>query len=334
MILLILLKILKILGIILCSIIGLVLLIILMVLFVPIRYKAKGYRTGEQEDDPINVRANISWLLHLINVGVIYPEKRIVCVRVFGIPVYKYPSEKEKKEDKIDNKDKSNIKSRKNNTSKTEQKNTQSSDNIIELETKEDNNWENKEDKIKEKEDKELDAETFDSENSSKKSIFSRAFDFFNKIKHTIVSFCGKIKSLIEDKKNRVSRIKNNIHYYHTILTSDLFERTYEKTKKKVIRLLKSILPRKFKANIEVGFDDPYTTGEVIALTSIFYPVLWKNVNVIGNFEESIIRGAFKLSGRLYGFSFLKLVIYYFTDRDLKRLIRLLKKEEKSRGRK
>jgi len=364
MILSILLTILKIIGIFLASIFGLILLLLLLVLFVPIRYKASALRTGEDDDPPVIARAKVSWLLHIFSVNVMYPNEKIVTVRIFGIPIMKIPKDElseeeiwraeQKRQAKEDKKRKKEEKKKQKSDNKTSDKKKSENENPLnsgESSSKEEQSFL---DKDGEKNSNDVDSASADSldtdfskstdpgnlddetENikKKKKSIFSRFFDAINNIKYTIKRIYANIKKGIEDKKKINDEIKKNIHYYHQILTSDLFEITFDKTKEKIFKLLKSILPRKWDINLEVGFDDPYTTGEVLAISGMLHPIIWEHVHVIGNFEEPIIRGAGKLKGRIYIFSFLKILIYYLTDKDLKRLIRLFKKEEHKRGRK
>lgn len=86
----ILLTILKIIGIILLAILLLILLILLLVLLVPIRYSAQG---GKEEGD-FEVTARVTWLLHLISVGIGYKntgeDKGLTKdIRVMGISLLK-----------------------------------------------------------------------------------------------------------------------------------------------------------------------------------------------------------------------------------------------------
>lgn len=352
MILTVILTILKIIGIILASILGILLLSIILVVFVPIRYKASALRTGIEDDPPIEARGYVSWLLHIVHVSFRYPDKKIVTIRIFGIPIYKYPSEKKKtnykkatkitknntkaeddfvKSDSFKDSDKDNLG---NNSKNTENDNATSNSDTSNASSDEIDKSENDKTENDELENDEFEDDESENGNSDKKSIFSRFFDTVNNIKCTIVDFCAKIKSTFEDKQKAMNDLKHNVHYYHQILESDLFERTFDKCKNKLLKLLKSILPRKWNVAMEVGFDDPYTTGEVLAIAGMLHPVIYNHISVVGNFEEEIIRGAAKLKGRIFVFSFVKILLFYLTDRDLKRLIKLFKKEETKRGRK
>lgn len=334
MILSIILTILKILGIILIAIVGLLLAIILLVVFVPIRYKAAVARTGIIDDPPVQAKGYVSWLLHIIHVSFGYPGEVICKVRLFGIPIIRIPDSKRNnnekslkkitKEKSSKEKEKKEKSSNENNNGEEVSKDNENESIDLTVNSNEDHSTNDSQDFFED-----LEEDTEDSTDNTV-SFWEKITTFVNKVKCTIVSCCDKIKAVFSN----INNAKKNVHYYHTILTSDLFERTFEKTRKKLLRLLKEILPRKFEISLEVGFDDPYTTGELLAIAGIMYPIFGEHLIVLGNFEESVIRGAGRLKGRIFVFSFIKIGLYYLFDRDLKRLIRLFKKEEKKRGRK
>ncbi len=301
----IILNILKITGIVLASILGFVLILLILVLFVPVRYRIRFTRTGIEGDEPVIAGGYVSWLLHLLHVSLAYPAEYLVTVRVFGIPVFR------KSLDKKDSPDQDQEKPDDTEPAKPEE--TEAGDNVdsppASQAEEEFLSQEDLPDDGFEESDEESDEE-------NKGSIFSRIADLIHNIQCTIDGFCSKIKE-----------IADNVHYYHNLLTSELFERTFARCKKKVIRLLKSILPRKGDIRLEMGFDDPYTTGEVLAIAGILYPVIGEYVHIYGNFDESVIRGGGYVKGRIYLIMVVMLGLYYLTDRDLKKTIRLFKKE-------
>ena len=345
------LDILKIIGLVLAVAVGYVLLLVLLVMFVPIRYKVKVLRTGIEGDDQVDVKGHVSWLLHILHVSLGYPGEHIAIIRVFGIPVAKLPlteEEKAVKEEKKRRKEEKKEEKERRKNGKHEQ--SAQEDQVDEESSEDDDNHDpghelaedngffsheglDDADKMEESEDTdEADDgitdetsesgpdETKDNEESSKKSIFSRISDFINNIRYKISNIGYTIKS-------NYDKISDNVHYYHKVLTSELFERTYEKCKARLIRLLKEIIPKKRELDLEVGFEDPYTTGEILAIAGIMYPIFGEHVHITGNFEEEIIRGKGYFKGRLFVFSLVKLAVFYFTSKDLKRLISLFKKE-------
>ncbi len=314
----IILNILKITGIVLASILGFVLILLILVLFVPVRYRIRFTRTGIEGDEPVIAGGYVSWLLHLLHVSLAYPAEYLVTVRVFGIPVFR------KSLDKKDSPDQDQEKPDDTEPAKPEETEagddvdsppaSQAEEEFLSQDDLPDDGFEESEESASPDESFEESDEESDEEN--KGSIFSRIADLIHNIQCTIDGFCSKIKE-----------IADNIHYYHNILTSELFERTFARCKKKVIRLLKSILPRKGDIRLEMGFDDPYTTGEVLAIAGILYPVIGEYVHIYGNFDESVIRGGGYVKGRIYLIMVVMLGLYYLTDRDLKKTIRLFKKE-------
>ena len=65
------LTILKVIGIILLIILGIIIILLCIILFVPVRYKASG-----TFDNDIHANARVTWLLHLVNVSVVYDRLR------------------------------------------------------------------------------------------------------------------------------------------------------------------------------------------------------------------------------------------------------------------
>ena len=324
------LNILKIIGIVLACVVGFVLLLVILVLFVPVRYKVGFVRTGLDTDPPVDAQGYAGWLLHILHVSAYFPDHKgyNLIVRVFGIPVYKKSFTAKDKQDMEDAQKKALNKQAKKQIDKIESvKDTEDAESDP-ANAQEDLTAEQNEDQSKYQTSDQIEDQTADNVSEEQnKSIFSRIRDFLNKIAYTIRTTCDKIKNSLENFADKTEAIKKDIHYYHTILTSDLFEREFEKIRKKLLKLLKELRPNKCDIRIEAGFDDPYTTGEVLAIAGALYPVLGQYVHVTGNFEEVIIRGAGKIKGRIFIFSFVKLVIWYFTDKDLKKLIRLFKKE-------
>lgn len=313
----IILNILKITGIVLASILGFVLILLILVLFVPVRYKVKFTRTGVEGDEPVIAGGYVSWLLHLLHVSLAYPAEYLVTVRVFGIPVFRKSLEKKEAgpEDTIAAEETGTPPASQAEEEFLSQEDLSGADTGDNVEPDEPG------DEFDDESDDEFDDESDEGtdevdDEGSKESIFSRISGFIHNIQCTIEGFCSKIKE-----------IANNVHYYYNLLTSELFERTFARCKKKVIRLLKSILPRKGDIRLEMGFDDPYTTGEVLAIAGILYPVIGEYVHIYGNFDESVIRGGGYVKGRIYLVMVVMLGLYYLTDRDLKKTIRLFKKE-------
>lgn len=351
MFLTVLLTILKILGIVIGSILGFVLLLVLLVLFVPIRYKISFVRTAAQDDPPVDAKGYVSWLLHIVHVSFWYPdrESRYVYIRVFGIPIFRLPLTEEeklkaeekrlKKEEKlkeqaaVTDKPSDEAEQHGNEDGHPADETAQSADatdkppdETAQPADEADQPADETAQPVGETE-QPADDEDQSGEEEEERSIFGRIADLVRKIVYTIRESYDKIKNSVVQISDRMEKLKRDIHYYHTILTSELFERTLEKTKKRVHRLLKSLAPRKCDIALEVGFDDPYTTGEVMAIAGILYPFTGDHVRVNCNFDEEIIKGAGLIKGRIFICVIVWTGLLYLFDRDFKKLIRLFRKQ-------
>lgn len=70
--------------------------------------------------------------------------------------------------------------------------------------------------------------------------------------------------------------------------------------KKRILLMLKQILPRKFRAKVIVGTGDPATTGYIVGAASMLYTVTGKKLQVVPDFSEQIIQGDVYAKGRIY----------------------------------
>lgn len=328
----ILLLILKIIGIVLLCILGFILLTLICVLFVPVRYRIEVTREEGEEKPPVVVRAKVTWLLHLLNILILYPAETMIRVRVAVFTLFKISHENKETH------------------GKKEKKKKKTKDADIDLEKKDEETKKEEQEKIVTKQEKKQPEETktADKEGIPKvtikamepeeedsvtredpsfmdklralpviiKKIIRKMKDLFENIQYTIRRFCDKIKS-----------ISDNIQYYKEVVESDTFQNSYELCKGELITIVKSLKPQRFEADLVVGMDDPATTGEILGICGILYPLFGGHVNVVGDFERKRIEGRVFIKGRIRVFTFLRTAVRVYFNKDIKKLRRLLKKE-------
>ena len=73
---------------------------------------------------------------------------------------------------------------------------------------------------------------------------------------------------------------------------------------------------------------DPAATGQVLAVYGILYPLVGDHVRVMGEFEQKRIEGTLFIKGRMTLFRFVKTACRIYFNRDIRKLIKLLKKED------
>ena len=74
--------------------------------------------------------------------------------------------------------------------------------------------------------------------------------------------------------------------------------------------------------------EDPSTTGQIMAAYGMLYPLIGGNVSLQPEFEEKVMEGELYIQGRITGIIFLIAGIKLAVDRNVWRLIKLLKKED------
>ena len=305
----IILTILKIMGIILLILLALVVVLASLVLFVPIRYQLRLHK-----NEDVNAKATISYLFHIIHLSFWYCEKKATGkLRVFGIPVYDFfPSEEVKKkrqekekrnEEKRKKKAQKQKKRKKRKTTQGKTKKKVSKSTNIEIEIKKtDNNKKTEKRKIDENEyqiqrHKQIEDQINDQINDQMekmhtydkvKLFFEKAVDKVKNIKYTINNFINKIK-----KGKRI------LLWYVDLLSKEESKSAISKAKHQLKRLGNHIKPQLFQGNVQFGFEDPATTGDVFSKICMLYPFYFNHILVVPNFEESVLTGDLIMKGRI-----------------------------------
>lgn len=313
----ILLLILKIIGIILLCILGILLLGIFCVLFVPVRYRIEAARQEGEGSPPVEVRVKVTWLLHLINLLVRFDGALFFRARIAFFTVFKLPK-KEKRAGKKSARTPSEAAEEEPLAKESEEKGAQGG------------GKENPADEEKTGEDTKTDEEGCDAEADLAdkpslfdklqailkiiRDIFQKIKSFFENIRYTIGKFCDKIGS-----------ISCKIAYYRDILEGEPFKRALSLCKGELLSIAKSLKPDQFEAQLVVGLADPASTGEVLAVCGMLYPLLGGHVDVAGDFENKRLEGRVFIKGKLRFFTFLRVALKIYFNRDIKKLIRLFK---------
>ena len=305
------LSILKIIGIVLLCILLFVLAAALLILFVPVRYQLKGCRL-EEDDVPIRASVKITWLLHVVNASFRYPEEAYVKIRIFCFTVFSTMKEKTKQYSKKDNK----IKKQPSKEGKsgaapkemtTESKKIQEEGDFSKQETEEERKAVKQE---------EVFEEPLQEEEVCFTKFLKKLFHILKNIKYTINQIYDKIKHII-----------SNIRYYIGIIESDSFKKAWQLCENQAISLIKTILPRKIKGNFVIGTNDPASTARILAIQGILYPIIGNHILITPDFDRSIIAGDFSIKGKITVFKVLKTALKIYFNKDLRRVIRLFKKE-------
>lgn len=321
----------KIIGIVLLSVLGILALALICVMFVPVRYRVKVSRSEIEGSPPARVCVKVVWLLHFINVLVRYPAKVTVRARILFFTLFRIPA-KEKKNKKIKkNKKNEKNKSVKKSVPAPEERAGQATEaetikGAAEAQVTAEKTQAAEEQNAAEE------AEATAEEAAPKKSLADKIRDcagrirdillkikkFFENIQYTIRNFCDKIKAAF-----------NNIQYYREVLESDAFRSSLQLCKGELGRVLRKLKPDKFEADLIVGMEDPATTGEILAIFGILYPLIGQHVRIVGDFEcdATHIEGELYIRGRIRVFTFIRMALRLYFNQDIRKMLRLFKKE-------
>lgn len=329
----ILLGLLKIIGRIFLVLLCVVLILLLLILFVPFRYSAKAVRNLEDEA-LVRVSARVTWLLHAVSVAFWYPREEYLRVRIFGIPIFKAGKEeqnkertdrkkqtdkeeqtgKEKQTDREKRADREKQAVKEENASKGENTGKEEQADRIENANKEENT--DKEENTGKAAEEQGSETAAGQEKATVLSFFRKLWEILKNIKYTILKICDKIKHIIR-----------NVNYYIRVLQSESFKRAWALCRDEAFSLIGSILPRKLIGHVTVGTGDPAGTAQILAVHGILYPLIGNHIFITPDFENSVLEGDFYMKGRITVFKILKTAGKVYFNKDLRRIIRLLKRE-------
>lgn len=142
------------------------------------------------------------------------------------------------------------------------------------------------------------------------KGLFGRLGAFADKIRFSFRRICDKLRDIRE-------------------LASQAAQWLGDEGNKAALRFLAGqakklvlhVLPRKGGGRIAFGFEDPYTTGQVLAAAAPFYPLYSRSIQLCPVFDRKVLRGELDVKGRLRLFTFLWLLFQVYRNKDAWRLI-------------
>lgn len=349
------LTILKVLLWILLIILGIALLLILLILFAPIRYKI----SGEMNEEKLQADAKVSFLVASVKANFSKGSGLVYGARVFGIKVYprggskKKPKKKEKEEvlEPVDDSifapaDDSDFEAW-----EAEHFPAETAEEPFEPimgGSKEDKKAEKKAKKEQKAAEKKAKKQlqktetgaaqvTGDTHNETpgqaaepeKKEIVP----ILERI-DTVVSKAGDKMEVITEKAGKVKekaiegidKVEIKIDHIFKFFEKPFTQKTIARGKKLLIKLFKSIKPKKSRADIVFGMGSPADTGAMMGKIAFIYPYTYKWLNITPDFYRKGVEGTIDLKGKLRLASIIFPALRILLSRDFKRTMKLAKK--------
>lgn len=319
------LKVLAIIGIVLGSLLLLALIILNIFLFVPFRYKIGG-----SNKDKLYFYFLSSFFLSFFRLKIYYKEEMgYVAIRLFGIKIIDKTFPElielvEKLSEKFSKKDKKSDKETEE-TSKTDDASLEA-DTIPETDTEEYT--------ITEEEVEEFlnEPDEIDEMNAFEKNItfLSSIKDFILNIKKKWYNF----KRFVKEKIDQWNKIKKYIKYYWKVLNHPSVKPTLKLFWDLMIKMMKHVWPRKWRLKIKYGDEDPYLTGKVHGYICMARGLFQREIDFTPVWDENIFEFDGYVKGRIQLIVFLMFAFRIFANRHLRKLVILIIKGGKIRGRK
>lgn len=274
-------------GLLILKIIGFILLgilgLILAVLLLILLVPIR-YRAEGSYYEALKATISISWLLHILSCKVIYEEELDIIIKVFGFRIGGKSGEPVMEEPVAE---------------EPASEKPVSEEPVSEKPVMEEPVTEGPltEDPVREaaRQEKTAKAETI----KEPKKRFS-----FQKI-------CDKLEEIKQRKEEVLDFVRDEDN-----------QATFRLLWKQLKALLKHILPGKVRGKIRFGFDDPYTTGQVLSYVSPFYGWYGKQFQLIPVFETSIFEGEGWLKGRIRIGTVLFLGVRVLFDKNFRTLLK------------
>ncbi len=269
------LTILKIIGMILLAALGLVLILLLLVLFVPLRYHVKGSYHGKPW-----VRVRITWLLRLLSVSATYEDSLELLAKVLWLKLFPrekrtQPGGEEYKEDgspaEVDGQG----------AVMESSWDADSPGNGGDADSPEDGNGRGADD------------EKGDGDGEEGSELESGAIEGGRPKPDTD----GNAESGRAKAGGR--RIKDRLEQLWQFFMEEENRKTLRLIFRQVKAVLRHLLPRRIRADVVFGFDNPATTGQVLAICSLVYAWYGESIRLTPVFDEKILEAQVEIKGRV-----------------------------------
>ena len=131
------------------------------------------------------------------------------------------------------------------------------------------------------------------------KSILEKIQEFFERLSEGFEHITEKIEytyELICDKIDLASEMKDKISNF---ISYETHQEAYDKLKIELKKLWRAVKPTKIKGRMKVGFENPMTTGLVVAGASLLRPYTNGNAQIEADFDDQVLEGELQIKGKL-----------------------------------
>lgn len=151
--------------------------------------------------------------------------------------------------------------------------------------------------------------------------------------KTEILEKAGKIRYTIQKKYDKIKEVRGNLSYYTQLLQEENTARLWRHVRQRLGKILRSIRPRRIRAEILFGAASPDTTGYLYGYYCMFSPALGEAVAVTPDFTQAVLEGEAEISGCITGAVLVWNTLRLLLDRKLHLFVKKIKAGRKRDGR-
>ncbi len=140
----------------------------------------------------------------------------------------------------------------------------------------------------------------------------------------------AEIRKKLEALTDKAASLKKKADGALAIISHRRTQRLKDYLIKKIGRLIREIIPRKYGGFVRFGFDDPYTTGQAASAAAALYPVYQDRISVEPLFDRQEIAADLNFKGRIRLFVFVIAAAQIWFNRDFQYVFKRVRKYKKS----
>ncbi len=352
----ILLLILKIIGIVLLVILGLLLAAVLLILLVPLRYRLKGSWHGRPAG-----QVRVTWLLHAVSVLASYEDGLAVTAKLFGFTVF-YTASGTEDEEAGEPEDEEAREWDAADSGAQEEAGwlpDESGDEFVSAMSLDDENPAadtasdaegidiasllTLEEQLQQDEADAAGADTAEDalsghtdrqeKQSGSDSQGEKTDDKQPEAEASSDDIIDKLDGIFDRIGEKLEWADGKRRWVEHFLGNPKNQKTIRLVWRQAKAIIRHILPQKAQGQITFGFDDPATTGNVLAACSVLYALYGSELTVTPDFENTVIDGELNLKGRIRPGTLAVRAVRVVIDRNLWKMIRQVRKFLESGGR-
>lgn len=152
-----------------------------------------------------------------------------------------------------------------------------------------------------------------------KKPLWDRMKEKISEWIESCKSFWRKILAIGRNLRGKKEQIES-------FLTDASHRRAFCSLKREVRRFLGHVSPKDVKIVGKIGLEDPYMTGQALAVLGMLFPFLGENTVIVPDFENKVLEGSVHIEGKIHNFRILAILWRLIKDRDVRKIIIDIKK--------